>query len=155
MSLLIVGSCSRVTQNIILAASKQNLYKKITVADLLPTYDFHRRYYRLRRQLSDQKSQSEVVLDKIIKADHLYHQIQGHDHVLSVTHDYFHSTTSKTKLMELTADFAKQVSIVKCRRKDLFSQRLSNTTITGSKIQNSTTSTVSKELEKKCHQQHL
>ena len=155
MSLLIVGSCSRVTQNIVLAASKQNLYKKITIADLLPTYDFHRRYYRLRRQLSDQKSQSEVVLDKIIKTDHLYHQIQGHDHVLSVTHDYFHSTTSKTKLMELTADFAKQVPIVKCRKKDLFLQRLSNTTITGSKIQNSTTSTVSKKLEKKCHRQHL
>lgn len=155
MSLLIVGSCSRVTQNIVLAASKQNLYKKITIADLLPTYDFHRRYYRLRRQLSDQKSQSEVVLDKIIKTDHLYHQIQGHDHVLSVTHDYFHSTTSKTKLMELTADFAKQVPIVKCRKKDLFLQRLSNTTITGSKIQNSTTSTVSKKLEKKCHLQPL
>lgn len=155
MSLLIVGSCSRVTQNIVLAASKQNLYKKITIADLLPTYDFHRRYYRLRRQLSDQKSQSEVVLDKIIKTDHLYHQIQGHDHVLSVTHDYFHSTTSKTKLMELTADFAKQVPIVKCRKKDLFLQRLSNTTITDSKIQNSTTSTVSKKLEKKCHRQHL
>jgi hypothetical protein len=155
MSLLIVGSCSRVTQNIILAASRQNLYKKITIADLLPTYGFHRRYYRLRRQLSDQKSQSEVVLDKIIKADRLYHQIQGHDHVLSVTHDYFHSTTSKTKLMELTADFAKQVSILKRRKKDLFSQRLSNTTITASKIQNSTTSTASKKLEKKCHQRHL
>lgn len=155
MSLLIVGSCSRVTQNIVLAASRQNLYQKITIADLLPTYGFHRRYYRLRRQLSDQKSQSEVVLDKIIKADRLYHQIQGHDHVLSVTHDYFHSTTSKTKLMELTADFAKQVSILKRRKKDLFSQRLSNTTITASKIQNSTTSTASKKLEKKCHQRHL
>jgi uncharacterized protein YgbK (DUF1537 family) len=56
MSLIIVGSCSKITQNIVLALAKQSLYKKITVSDLLPTYDFHRRYYRLRRQLKDQKS---------------------------------------------------------------------------------------------------
>ena len=56
MSLLIVGSCSRVTQNIVLALGKQQLYKKITISDLLPTYDMHRRYYRLKRHLSDQKS---------------------------------------------------------------------------------------------------
>lgn len=109
MSLIIVGSCSKITQNIILALSKQSLYKKITVSDLLPTYDFHKRYYRLCRQLKDQKSTTEVAIDKMIRTDHLYHQIQQHNDVLFVTHDYFHSTTSKTKIMELTAEFAKKV----------------------------------------------
>lgn len=51
MSLLIVGSSSRITQNIVLALSKHNLYKSITISDLLPLYDHHRRYYRLRKVL--------------------------------------------------------------------------------------------------------
>lgn len=49
MSLLIVGSCSRITQNIIhnLSAAKQ--YNRITIMDLLPIYNFHNRYYDIRR----------------------------------------------------------------------------------------------------------
>jgi hypothetical protein len=118
MSLIIVGSCSKITQNIVLALSKQSAYKKITISDLLPSYGFHRRYYRLRLQLKDQKSETDVILDKVVKTDYLYHQIQSHDHVLFVTHDYFHSTTSKTKLMELTAEFSKNVLNAVFRRKE-------------------------------------
>jgi hypothetical protein len=126
----------------VLALAKQSLYKKITISDLLPTYDFHQRYYRLRRQLTDQKAQAEVVLDKMIKIDHLYHQIQAHNHVLFVTHDYFHSTTSKTKLMELTADFAKQVSAPPRRRNASSSPPPSSTTTTAIRTPNRTTWTV-------------
>lgn len=147
MSLLIVGSCSRVTQNIVLALGKQPLYKKITISDLLPTYDMHRRYYRLKRHLSDQKSQVDVSIDKLIRADHLYHQVESHDHVLYVTHDYYHSTTSKTKLMELTAEFAKQVCPNPRRKNVLSSPHPSNTTITTSTTQSRTTSTASNESE--------
>jgi hypothetical protein len=139
MSLIIVGSCSKVTQNIVLALAKQSLYKKITISDLLPTYDLHRRYYRLKRHLSDQKSQTDVSIDKLIRTDHLYQQIQAHDHVLYVTHDYYHSITSKTKLMELTAEFAKQVFTSLCRNNVLSSPLQSNTIIMASKIQSKTT----------------
>lgn len=111
MSLVIVGSCSKITQNIVLALARHNLYQKITISDLLPTYDFHRRFYRLSRHLKDQKATTEVSIEKMIRADTLYHQIQSHDHVLFVTHDYFHSTTSKTKLMELTAECSKAVNV--------------------------------------------
>lgn len=145
MSLLIVGSCSRVTQNIVLALGKQSLYSKITISDLLPTYDMHRRYYRLKRHLSDQKSQVDVSIDKLIRTDHLYRQVQAHDHVLYVTHDYYHSTTSKTKLMELTAEFAKQVGPHLRRNNASSSPRPSNTTTMASATQSRTTSTASKE----------
>lgn len=66
MNLLIVGSCSKVTQNIVLAIAKANLYQSISIADLLPLYDHHYRYYRLRKHLNDQKSQTIVTLNKII-----------------------------------------------------------------------------------------
>ena len=56
MSLLIVGSCSKITQNIVLAIAKQSLYQSIVIRDVLPTYDFHNRFYKLKRYLKDQKS---------------------------------------------------------------------------------------------------
>lgn len=100
MSLLIVGSCSRITQNIILRLAKQQLYSKITIADLLPVYDFHRRYYNLRKTLKDERSTAEVGITKLTQFTDLPPLINGHDDVLCVTHDYFQSVTSKTKLME-------------------------------------------------------
>jgi len=89
MSLLIVGSCSRITQNIIHKLSKQQVYQKITIADLLPTYDFHRRFYKLKKTLNDEKLTTSVAINKIALADDLYHQINSHNDVLYVTHDYF------------------------------------------------------------------
>jgi len=103
MSLLIVGSCSRITQNIIHHLSKQQQYRQITITDLLPTYDFHRRYYKLRKTLKDQKSTLQVDINKLTRVDELQKQIKSHDDLLFVTHDYYHTVTSKTKLMELTA----------------------------------------------------
>lgn len=41
MSLIVVGSCSKITQNIILALAKEKLYNKITISDLLPAYQYH------------------------------------------------------------------------------------------------------------------
>jgi hypothetical protein len=38
--------------------------------------------------------------------------------VLYVTHDYFHSTTSKTKLMELTAEYSKKVFSTLARKRE-------------------------------------
>jgi hypothetical protein len=58
MSLYIIGSCSKITRNIVLELSKNNQYKNITIGDLLPVYDFHSRYYQLRRDLSEAKSQT-------------------------------------------------------------------------------------------------
>jgi hypothetical protein len=103
MSLLIIGSTSRITQNIVLQLSKQNSYKSITISDLLPSYCYHSRYYRLRKNLAEHRSATQVTLTKLTRVEDLYHQIQDHQDILYVTHDYFHSVTSKTKLMELTA----------------------------------------------------
>jgi len=89
MSLLIVGSCSRITQNIILQLTKQQLYTKITISDLLPVYDFHRRYYNLRKTLKDNRSVAEVGITKLTQAIDLPPLINAHDDVLCVTHDYF------------------------------------------------------------------
>lgn len=49
MSLYIIGSCSRITQNIVLQLAKNNQYSQITIGDLLPVYEFHDRFYQLRR----------------------------------------------------------------------------------------------------------
>lgn len=103
MSLLIVGSCSKITQNIILSLAKTNLYQNIAIADLLPLYEFHYRYYRLRKHLNDQKANTKVTINKILGLEDLHKQVAQHDNILHVTHDYFTSVSSKTKLMQLTA----------------------------------------------------
>lgn len=109
MSLLIVGSASRITQNIIHRLSQLSLYKHITLTDLLPQYKFHQRYYALRKALSKTGSSTEVSLTKLSRTEDLQSQINNHQDLLFVTHDYFESVTSKTKLMELTAHFSKNV----------------------------------------------
>lgn len=103
MSLLVVGSCSKATQNIILQLSKAQLYKSVTITDLLPTYEFHNRFYKLQQQLSHLNSPLALSINKLVNVSHLANQINSHQDVLFVTHDYFYNVTSKTKLMELTA----------------------------------------------------
>lgn len=49
MSLYIVGSCSRITRNIIVQLAKNNQYSKITLGDVLPAYELHDRYYQLKK----------------------------------------------------------------------------------------------------------
>lgn len=112
MSLLIVGSCSKVTSNIVLALARSGLYSNITIADPLPVYDHHQRYYRLRKLLNDQRSSVPVELDKLLSVEHLAQQIAAHRDILHITHDYFTSVTSKTKIMELTANLAAKVLVL-------------------------------------------
>ncbi len=38
MSLHIIGSCSRITRNIVLQLAKNNQYNQIVINDLLPVY---------------------------------------------------------------------------------------------------------------------
>lgn len=72
MSLLIVGSCSRVTSNIIHTLSKNQQYTKITIADLLPLYPFHHRYYRLRKELDASSSSTTVNITKLFEKNQLF-----------------------------------------------------------------------------------
>lgn len=103
MSLYVIGSCSRITRNIVLQLAKNNQYNQITICDLLPVYDFHDRFYQLKRELSDLKSNTKVTLDKLIQPSQLYTAVNGEGDVLFVTHDYYTNVTAKTKLMRLVA----------------------------------------------------
>lgn len=109
MSLLIVGSCSRATQNIVRLLAKQQTYQSITILDLLPLYGFHQRFYNLQRHLQDNNNSTKVSLNKLFRPDDLAEGIKSHQDLLFVTHDYFESVTSKTKLMELTAKLSQSV----------------------------------------------
>lgn len=142
MSLLIVGSTSRITQSIVLHLARQNAYKSITISDLLPLYGYHHRYYRLRKALAEQQTSTTVSLTKLARTDELHAQIQQHQDVLFVTHDYFQSVTSKTKLMELTAEFSKNVPILSCRKAMLSSLTRFNTIILASRVHYRTISIV-------------
>jgi len=126
MSLLIIGSCSKITQNIVLHLGKSQTYSRITISDLLPTYCFHKRYYKLRQQLDQANINTSVALNKLISTDELYKQINNHNDILFITHDYFQTVTSKTKIMELTAEFTKKVNKLAFRKKMLCLQLLSN-----------------------------
>lgn len=103
MSLQIIGSCSKITQNIVLQLAKNNQYSKITVNDLLPVYSFHNRFYKLQRDLEEAKLTMDLMLDRILQPSILYEKINSSDDVLFVTHDYYEHVTSKTKLMNLVA----------------------------------------------------
>lgn len=48
MSLFIVGSCSRITNGIIKSLIAKNLYTRIVIGDIFPTYCAFQRYYKLR-----------------------------------------------------------------------------------------------------------
>lgn len=109
MSLLIVGSCSRVTQGIVAALANQQLYQHITIMDLLPNYHLHQRFYNLQKYLASQNTNTSVTINKVIRIEELAQQIRNHRDLLYVTHDYFQSVTSKTKLMEITAQLSGNV----------------------------------------------
>lgn len=111
MSLLIVGSCSRVTQGVVHSLAKLQQYQTITILDLLPFYNFHQRFYNLQHQLSTLNSSTKVSLQKIINIEDLAKNINNHKDLLFVTHDYFRSVTSKLKLMEITAQLSGNVLI--------------------------------------------
>lgn len=136
MSLLIVGSCSRVTSNIVLALTRSGLYSSITISDPLPVYEHHQRYYRLRKLLNEQRSSIPVVLDKLLSVENLAKQIAAHRDVLHITHDYFTSVTSKNKIMELTARLASNVFNSSGRKTNFSLLPLSSTITTARAILN-------------------
>ena len=57
-----------------------------------------------------------ITINKLIRPEYLAHSIQQHDDLLCVTHDYFQSVTSKTKLMELTAQLSQNVRFIIFRK---------------------------------------
>ena len=116
MSLLIVGSCSRVTQNIVKLLAQRQQYQNITILDLLPLYDFHLRFYNLQKHLKSTNSNTKVTLNKLFRPEDLAANINNHKDLLFVTHDYFQSVTSKTKLMDITAKLSSSVSLSSFRK---------------------------------------
>lgn len=110
MSLFIVGSLSRITRGIINTLVQRNLYGKIIVGDLFPTYAAFQRYYRLREELAEIKSGSTLVKPvKLLEQNDIHLWSKRADQILYVTHDYYVNVTSKTRLMEMVADAAKEV----------------------------------------------
>ena len=109
MSLFIIGSANRVTANIVLQLARNAQYSSVTIADLLPTYQHHHRFYRLRRDLDNLQLNTSLTLTKLSAVNDIF-QHRDHSDVLFVTHDYYQHVTSKTKLMELTAEA--------CRKRD-------------------------------------
>lgn len=108
--MFLVGSCSRITNGIISHLVSKNLYSKIIIGDLFPSYWAFRRYYELREQLAQIKNNSTTIQPvKLVAENDIYLWCRRADHILYVTHDYYENVTSKTKLMEVTADAAKDV----------------------------------------------
>lgn len=103
MSLYIVGSVSRVTSHIIKQLAANKLYSSITVGDLLPSYHFHQRYYRLQQDLENLQLNQTLKLQKIHQINDIYEASKQNDDILYVTHDYYQHVASKTKIMEFTA----------------------------------------------------
>ena len=69
----------------------------------------------------DLKSNVNVSLDRLIQPSHLYNAVNHDGDVLFVTHDYYESVTSKTKLMKLVAEYGKNVSICYSFRDPIYS----------------------------------
>jgi hypothetical protein len=130
MSLLIVGSCSKIASNLVLGLAKQGSYSRITIADPLPLYSYHARYYKLRKFLQEQRSKTAVAIDRIISQETLSQQVGNHEEVLHITHDYFFSVLSKQALMEWTAHLTVKVNRRLRRNPRCTSSPPSNTTTT-------------------------
>ena len=112
MSLFIVGSCSRLTRGIINTLVQRNLYGKIIVGDLFPTYPAFQRYYRLREEIAEIKSGSTLIKPvKLLEQNDLHLWSRRVDQILYVTHDYYLNVTSKTRLMRMLAEAAKEVCV--------------------------------------------
>lgn len=110
MSLFIIGSASRVTSNIVMQLAKNAQYSSVTIADLLPSYDNYHRYYRLQKDLDHLHVKDfNLSIQKMFDANQLYDHSKFDD-VLFVTHDYYQSVTSKTKLMRMVAEVCKKRS---------------------------------------------
>jgi hypothetical protein len=106
MSLFIIGSVSRVATNLIHHLSKHGKYSSVTIADPLPQYSFHQRFYRLQKELENVPGKVSVDLTRLLSEEDLK-KSEKFDDVLFITHDYYETVVSKTHLMELTATICK------------------------------------------------
>lgn len=61
--------------------------------------------------MSEIQTSTTVHFDKLIQPAQLYNALTHNTDVLFVTHDYYSSVTSKTKLMRLVAEYAKKVNL--------------------------------------------
>lgn len=111
MSLFIVGSVSRVTANIITELARRGAYSSITVGDLLPHYHFHHRFYQLQQNLENLNLTQNLQIQKLSQVNDVYEAEKSHQDILFVTHDYYQHVTSKTKMMELTAQACRKVRL--------------------------------------------
>lgn len=71
MSLFIIGSVSRVTSNIVFQLAKSGQYKSVTIADILPTYSFHSRFYRLQHDLDQAQLKLDLSLTRLTNINDL------------------------------------------------------------------------------------
>ena len=69
----------------------------------------------------DLKSNVNLSLDRLIQPAQLYNAVNHDGDVLFVTHDYYESVTSKTKLMKLVAEYGKNVSFCYLFRDRIYS----------------------------------
>lgn len=72
MSLFIIGSANRVTSNIIMQLARNGQYSSVTIADFLPTYEHHYRYFRLQKDLDNLQLSTVLNLTKISTINDLY-----------------------------------------------------------------------------------
>lgn len=112
MSLFIVGSCSRITSGIVANLVSKNLYGKIVIGDIFPTYCAFQRYYKLRERVAQIKNGNTLIKPvKLLDENDIYLWARRADHLMYVTHDYYENVASKTKLMEVLADATKDAQV--------------------------------------------
>lgn len=107
MSLFLLGSCSRITNSIVTHLASQNIYRKIVIGDLLPSYSLFKRYYSLKEQLSRVQTQTSVDILKLTTLETINENIAEASDLLFITHDYAKNVLSKTTLVKEVAEGAK------------------------------------------------
>ena len=65
MSLFLLGSCSKITAAIVKRLAAENLYRKIVIGDLLPSYSLFNRFYNLKAELETVDTQTNVEILKV------------------------------------------------------------------------------------------
>lgn len=71
MSLFLLGSCSKITSSIVKRLAQENIYKKIVIGDIMPSYSLFKRFYNLKKELNSIQTNTIVDLLKINTLDTL------------------------------------------------------------------------------------
>lgn len=109
MSLFLLGSCSKLTSSIVKHLATQNIYRKIIIGDILPSYSLFKRFYSLKQQLEGVNTSTSVDILKICSLETVNENIAEASDVLFITHDYSKNVISKTALVKEVAEDAKHV----------------------------------------------